>query len=91
MKKISLGFLGVLVLLAVVGFLFRGPLFELIAERMTADMFVSQDTDAFDPGLSIGTRFPQIEARHQGAVIHDVGSFPIDKGMIFVANRSASW
>lgn len=91
MKKISLSILGVLVLLAAFGFLFRGPLFELVAERLTADMFIDQDTDAFDPGLPIGARFPQIEARYQGAVIQDVGSFPIDKGMIFIANRSADW
>ncbi len=58
---------------------------------LTADMFVAADTDAFDPGLPVGASFPPIKAVYQGREIYDVGDFIRDKGMIFVANRSADW
>ena len=58
---------------------------------VTADMFVAADTDAFDPGLTVGASFPAIKALYQGREIHDVGEFIRDKGMIFIANRSADW
>ena len=91
MKKVLIGILVSVLLVALLGFLFREPLFDVLAERLTSDMFVAQDDDAFSPGLALGSRFPQIEAQYQGGVLRDVASFPVDKGMIFIANRSVDW
>ena len=90
MKILSVGVVVVLVLV-VLGYLFRAPLIEFATDQMTADMYVGEDQDAFDPGLAVGSSFPQIEARYQGSVVQGVANFPVDKGMIFIANRSVDW
>ena len=53
--------------------------------------FLDEDTDSFDPGLSIGSPFPPIRALYQGGEITGVDPFMADKGMVFIANRSADW
>ena len=63
----------------------------MAAGKLTADMFLLADTDSFDPGLSLGSSFPAIKASYQGEEITDVNQFIHDKGMIFIANRSADW
>ena len=91
MKK---AFLTVVSLLFVVGggiYMFRAQLWEVAKEKITADMFIAADTDSFNPGLAIGTAFPPIKAIYQGREISGVGQFVHDKGMIFIANRSADW
>ena len=91
MKKIFLSIVGGIAVLAVVGYVLRAPLFEILKQEITKDMFVSTDADGFDAGLSIGTTFPPINALYQGAVLSDTGQFINDKGMVFIANRSADW
>ncbi len=91
MKKVFLSIVGGIAVLAVVGYVFRGPLFEILKEEVTKDMFVSADTDDFSPGLAVGTTFPRLNALYQGEIISDMGEFIADRGMIFVANRSADW
>jgi hypothetical protein len=91
MKKI---FTRIAVGLVVVGgvlFLFREPLIEGMMGQMTSDMFVSADTDSFDPGVAIGEQFPPLNALYEGQVVSSIGGFVQDKGMIFIANRSADW
>jgi len=91
MKK---AFLTVISLLLVAGggiYLFRGQLWEVAKEKITADMFIAADTDSFSPGLTIGTTFPSIKAIYKGREISGVSQFVHDKGMIFIANRSADW
>ena len=87
LSRIAVG----LVIVIGLAFLFREPLLGYLGERLTQDMFVAADTDGFDPGLPIGNRFPPIEAVYQGDTVRDVSTFIQDKGMIFVANRSADW
>ena len=91
MKKIFVGLLGFIVIAAGGVYLFRQPLMEMAGESVTADMFVSADTDSFDPGLAIGEQFPALLASYQGEPITDMGEFLSDKGMIFMANRSVDW
>ena len=91
MKKALLGVLGIIVVAVASVYLFRAPLQEMALEKMLANMFVSADTDAFDPGLAIGDRFPALLAEYQGQTITDMGEFISDKGMIFMANRSVDW
>lgn len=55
------------------------------------DIFISEDTDDFDPGLPIGAQFPSIRALYQGEEITEIDRFIGDNGAIFIANRSADW
>ena len=48
------------------GYLLRVSLREFLYARLTADMFVAQDVDDFDPGPALGSRFPGIRAHYQG-------------------------
>ena len=55
------------------------------------DMFIAEDADGFDPGLTIGTQFPSIRALYQGEEITAIDQFLGETGAIFIANRSADW
>ncbi|MEM7099999.1 MAG: hypothetical protein AAF541_17155 [Pseudomonadota bacterium] len=91
MKKVLMVIGGVIAVLAALVFLFRDGLLEFAADQLTKDMYVAADTDTFDPALEIGAQFPRIEALHNNEVLQDVAQLPMDKGMIFVANRSVDW
>jgi hypothetical protein len=76
------------VLAALAGaYVFMSP----ITAQNVGDIFVPEDTDAFDPGLPIGARFPQIRALYQGREITDIDQFMGEKGAVFFANRSVDW
>lgn len=91
MKKVLMAIV-ILVVLAGVGmFLFQEPLKEMAFEKMTSDMFVASDDDAFDPGLSVGSQFPPILASLDGATITDVSQYSGPNGLVFIANRSVDW
>lgn len=91
MKKLLKGLLGTVVVLVVIGVVFRSSLIEVAKEAITADMFVSADSDSFDPGLAIGSAFPPLVTLYQGRQVSDMGEFIHDKGMVFIANRSVDW
>jgi hypothetical protein len=91
MKKVLLSIVGVIAVLAVAGTVFRGHLINYFKDDITRNMFIAGDTDSFDPGLAIGDTFPLLHASYRGEVISDMGQFINDKGMIFIANRSADW
>ena len=61
------------------------------AQSKTANMFLAADTDGYDKGLPIGSTFPPLKALYQGEVVTDLQPFIHDKGMVFIANRSADW
>ena len=90
-KKILLSLVSVVLIAGAGIYLFKAPLWEMAQEKLTADMFVSADNDSFDPGLAVGDTFPAIKATYQGQQIADVSAFVHDKGMVFIANRSADW
>lgn len=82
----------VIVLLLIAGvFLFQETLKENAFDTLTADMFVEEDADSFDPGPAIGTAFPQIMATYQGREISSLQEFQAPNGLVFVATRSAEW
>jgi hypothetical protein len=56
-----------------------------------ADMFVTEITDDFNPGLQVGDRFPAISAMYEGEEILSIDRFIRDKGAIFIAARSVDW
>ncbi|MFT4614206.1 MAG: hypothetical protein ACI9NT_001350 [Bacteroidia bacterium] len=86
---ITLGYFAVVAVAG--GYVFRAPLWEKAQQLITADMYIDADTDAFSPGLAVGDRFPAIRANYDGGEISAIDSFVHDKGMIFIANRSADW
>ena len=90
-KKALLTLICVVVVAGTGGYLFKEQLWEKFKTLITADMYVAADTDSFDPGLAVGTRFPDIRAQYQGDEITSIDRFIHDKGMIFIANRSADW
>lgn len=91
MKKFLMAIV-VLIALAGIGiYLFQEPIKNMAIEKMTADMFVASDDDAFDPGLPVGTQFPPILASLDGATITDVSPYSGPSGLVFVANRSVDW
>lgn len=61
------------------------------AEDRFANMFVTEITDAFNPGVQVGAQFPAIRAMYQGEEITTIDRFIRDKGMIFIAMRSVDW
>lgn len=91
MKKFLMGTAGILVIAIIGIYVFRGPLFNVLEGMLTANMFVPEDTDSFDPGLPIHARFPAIRALYHGQEITEVDQFIRDKGAIFFANRSVDW
>jgi len=56
-----------------------------------ADMFITDVTDSFNPGLQIGDRFPAISALYEGEEITTIDRFIRDRGAIFIAARSVDW
>lgn len=91
MKKVLFIALVSITVIAVSLFIFRAPLLEMAAEQLTEDMFIASYEGSFDPGLTVGERFPEVEARYQGETITDVRGFAGPNGLVFIANRSADW
>ena len=90
MKKLLL----VLLSLGVIGttlYTFRTPLKEALFARITADMFVAQDTDDFDPGIQVGEMFPAILARYQNTEVKSLEAFMGEKGLAVFFVRSVDW
>lgn len=82
----------VVVALAALGvFAFREPIMGALVERLTSDMFVAADTDAFDPGVSVGSALPAIRARLDDREFTDIGAFMGERGAVLIANRSVDW
>lgn len=91
MKKILLGLLAAILLLLAIGFLFREPLREQLEANITEDMFLPADTDSYDPGIAVGQRFPDIRAVGASGPLTDSAELMGDRGLVFVAVRSADW
>ncbi|MEE4143549.1 MAG: redoxin domain-containing protein [Halieaceae bacterium] len=91
MKKVLLIALSGLSLAAALAYLWREPLKEAAYARLTANMFVARDTDDFDPGPALGSRFPGLRARYQGREITLLNEFAGVNGTVLVASRSLDW
>ena len=63
----------------------------LLAQPNPDDIFVEQDTDAFDPGLPVGAQFPEIRALYQGREVTRIDEFLGERGLAFFALRSVDW
>jgi peroxiredoxin len=80
-----------LALLVITVLLFREPLKEAAYEKITDDMFVDADTDDFDPGPAIGSRFPGVNALYEGDRITLLDDFAGPNGLVLMASRSFDW
>lgn len=90
-KKIIVIIIVLLLLAAALAFVLREPLKQAAYDRLTADMFVSADTDAFDPGPAIGSSFPGLRAIYQGREVNLLGEFAGSRGTVLIASRSLDW
>ena len=91
MKKFLLIAVVALALLVVTVLLFRESLRQAAYDKLTEDMFVDADTDAFDPGPAIGSRFPGVNALYRGRRISLVDEFAGPNGLVLMASRSFDW
>ena len=89
-RTVKIVFSVLLLVLALV-YVFREPLKKLAFEVLTEDMFVSSDTDDFDPGPAVGSNFPGIRASYQGRTITLIDEFAGRNGTMFIATRSVEW
>ncbi len=83
--------LGIVAAAAVAIYAFREPLTAAAVDRMTANMYVPADTDAYDPGVAVGQPMPAIHALLAGREVTDVGEFMGAKGLVIFVNRSVDW
>ena len=91
MKKSLLLLLSALLVAAAAVYLWREPLKEAAYARLTEGMFVAQDSDDFDPGPALGSRFPGLRARYQDRELTLIEEFAGVNGTVFVASRSLDW
>jgi peroxiredoxin len=91
MKKILLTMIPALLVAAAALYVWREPLKQAAYARLTEGMFVAQDTDDFDPGPALGSRFPGLRASYQGREITLIEEFAGVNGTVFVASRSLDW
>jgi peroxiredoxin len=82
-----------LVLLLATGLLyvFKDRMKEAAYEQITRDMFIPADTDQFDPGPAMGSRFPGVHALYQGQEVRLLTPFAGEHGTVLVALRSLDW
>ena len=90
-SKILYRILIVIAVIAVTVFVFRGAISERLMDYVTADMFVAQDTDEFEPGVPVGESFPAIRALYGGTEISSIEGFAGANGTVFFAARSVDW
>ncbi len=94
-RKAGIAVSAALALAVTGGFVFKTPLQAAVAERVTADMFVEQDADAFDPGVAVGQAFPALSARLSdragGRQIASIAEFMGTRGVVVFVNRSVDW
>ena len=91
MRKILRAVFLLLLVATALGYLLRQPLKEFTYSLLTQDMFVAGDTDAFDPGPALGSRFPGLRASYQGRDITLIEEFAGRNGTVFIASRSLDW
>ncbi|QFU76665.1 peroxiredoxin family protein [Halioglobus maricola] len=90
MKKIAFS-VGLLLMIAAIAVALRAPLKDAAYDKLTQEMFVSADTDAFDPGPELDSYFPGLNARYQGRDVRLLDDFAGENGTVFLAVRSVDW
>lgn len=80
-----------LVVLAAVVLLNREPLKQAAYDQATKNMFTDADTDDFDVGPAVGSRFTGLNALYEGQRVTLIEPFAGPRGTVFMASRSFDW
>lgn len=91
MNKRTLIIILAIVVLAGLGYIYKESVKEAAVAKLTEDMFVEEDADNFDPGPSLGSRFPGLRATYQGRDITLIEEFAGRNGTVLIASRSLDW
>ncbi len=91
MRKFLIIAAAALTLLVATVYLLREPLKEFAYDKLTEEMFVEADTDSFDPGPAMGSRFPGVNALYRGEPISLIEQFAGPNGTVLMASRSFDW
>lgn len=91
MKKFLIIAAAAFALFALTVVIFQEPLKQAAYDKVTEGMFVDADTDDFDPGPAVGSRFPGVNALYQGQPISLVEQFAGPNGLVLMASRSFDW
>lgn len=89
-RKVLIGAVAVVALLAAAGFLLRDNVPDLMVWALTDDMFLAADTDAFDPGFD-GPDFPAVHVAYRGEVLSKLTQFSGQRGLVVLFSRSVVW
>lgn len=90
-KKIVIG-VGVFLLVVIAaGYIFREPLKDMAIMILTEDMFLEEDTDTFDPGVSAENQFPAVRVSYQGEELSSLMDFAGPRGLVIMFSRSVVW
>jgi hypothetical protein len=91
MRKVLIGLAAALGVALIAGYVFRDELKAAAFDRITADMFVEADTDAYDPGVAVGQSLPAIRALWHGRELTSVSELMGRRGLLLFVNRSVDW
>jgi peroxiredoxin len=91
MRKALVIVVAVLLVGGALAYLLREPLKQAAYDKLTDNMFVTQDKDSFDPGPALGSRFPGLRATYQGRDITLLEPFAGPNGTVFITSRSLDW
>lgn len=90
-KRLLLSILALLALGSASLLLFGERITELAMTKLTEDMFVAEDADAFDPGLPVGASLPTLRAQYATQEVVELEQFMGERGLLLFANRSVEW
>ncbi|WP_116365217.1 peroxiredoxin family protein [Parahaliea mediterranea] len=91
MQRVLIVFAALLLLAIALLYSCQDQLKEAAYSKVTEGMFVPADTDSFDPGPALGSRFPGVHARHKGETVRLLDDFAGPAGTVLVASRSLVW
>ena len=91
MRSVLIGVAVVIGAALVAGYIYREDLKAAAFDRITADMFVEADTDAYDPGVAIGQPLPSLRAQWNGREVTSPNEMMGKRGLLLFVNRSVDW
>jgi len=91
MKKILISVAIILVAGVISIYLFRESLVVFAKEKLTQDMFITEDEDQYNPGIAVGETFPNIRAWYHQVEKQDLQEFMGAEGLLVFMNRSVDW
>ena len=91
MNKVVASGVTAIIIAIVLGFSYKQEIMSLVYDYITKDMYVSVDTDSFDPGPMIGDKLPTLTAKYKDKDVSSLSTFAGSKGTLLVISRSFDW